>query len=32
MTALLQKLLMTVEVVALEEVSLSDTQNPKTAC
>ena len=32
MTAPLQYLLITVKVVALEEVSFSDTQNPKTVC
>ena len=32
MTAPLQDLLITVEVVALEKVSFSDTQNPKTVC
>ena len=32
MTAPLQELLITLEVVALEEVYLSDTQNPKTVC
>ena len=32
MTAHLQDLLMTVKVVALEKVSFSDTQNPKTVC
>ena len=31
-TAPLQKLLITVEVDALEEVSLSDTENRKTVC
>ena len=30
MTAILQKLLITVKVVALEKVGLSNTQNPKT--
>ena len=32
MTAPLQHLLITVKVVALGKVSLSDTQNPKTVC
>ena len=32
MIAPLQYLLMTVKVVALEKVSFSDTQNPKTVC
>ena len=32
MTAPLEYLLITVKVVALEEVSFSDTQNPKTVC
>ena len=32
MTAPLQYLLITVKVVALEKVSFSDTQNPKTVC
>ena len=32
MTAPLQKLLMTVKVVALEKVSFSDRQNPKAVC
>ena len=32
MIALLQYLLVTVKVVALEKVSFSDTQNPKTLC
>ena len=32
MTAPLQFLLITVKVVALEEVSSSNTQNPKTVC
>ena len=32
MTASLQYLLITVKVLALEEVSFSDTQNPKTVC
>ena len=32
MTAPLQYLLITVNVVALEKVSFSDTQNPKTVC
>ena len=32
MAAPLQYLLMTVKVVALEKVSFSDTQNPKTVC
>ena len=31
-TALLQNLLITVNVVALEKVTFSDTQNPKTVC
>ena len=31
-TTPLQKLLITVEVEALEAVSLSDTQNPNTVC
>ena len=30
MTAILQKLLISVKVNALEKVSFSDTQNPKT--
>ena len=32
MTVPLQNLLMTENVVPLEEVCFSDTQNPKTAC
>ena len=32
MAAHLQYLLITVKVVALEKVSFSDTQNPKTVC
>ena len=32
MAAALQYLLITVKVVALEGVSFSNTQNPKTAC
>ena len=32
MTAPLQKLLMTVKVVALGKVSFSDRQNPKAVC
>ena len=32
MTAPLQHLSITVKVVAIEKVSLSDTQNPKTVC
>ena len=32
MTAPLQYFLITVQVVALEEVSFSDTENPKTVC
>ena len=32
MTASLQDLLINVKVVALENVSFSDTQNPKTVC
>ena len=32
MTAPLPNLLITVKVVALEKVSFSDTQNPKTVC
>ena len=32
MTAPFQYLLITVKLVALEEVSISDTQNPKTVC
>ena len=32
MTAPLQYLLITVKVIALEKVSFSDTQNPKTVC
>ena len=32
MAAPLQYLLITVNVVALEKVSFSDTQNPKTVC
>ena len=32
MTATLQYLLITVNVVALEKVSFSDEQNPKTVC
>ena len=32
MAAPLQDLLLTLKVVALEEVSFSDTQNPKTVC
>ena len=32
MTAALQNFLIPVNVVALEEVSFSDTQNPKTVC
>ena len=32
MAASLQYLLITVKVVALEKVSFSDTQNPKTLC
>ena len=32
MAALLQYLLITVKVVALEEVSFGDTENPKTVC
>ena len=32
MKARLQHLLITVKVVALEKVSFSDTQNPKTVC
>ena len=32
MTASLEDLLITVKVLALEEVSLSDKQNPKTVC
>ena len=32
MVASLQYLLMTVKVVASEEVSFNDTQNPKTVC
>ena len=32
MAAPLQYLLVTVKVVALEDVSFSDTQNPKTVC
>ena len=32
MAAPLQYLLITVKVVALEKVSFSDTQNPKTVC
>ena len=32
MTAPLQYLLITVNVVALEKASFSDTQNPKAAC
>ena len=32
MTAPLQDLLITVNVVALENVSFSDTQSPKTVC
>ena len=32
MGAPLQYLLITVKVVPLEEVSFSDTQNPKTVC
>ena len=32
MAAPLQDLLLTLKVVALEEVSFSDTQNPKTIC
>ena len=30
MTEILQKLLITLKVIALEKVSFSDTQNPKT--
>ena len=32
MTAILEKLLITLKVNALEKVSFSDTQNPKTVC
>ena len=32
MTALLQQFIITVEVVPLQEASLSDTENPKTVC
>ena len=32
MAALLQYLLITVKVVALDKVSFSDTQNPKAVC
>ena len=32
MAAPLQYLLITLQVLALEEVSVSDTQNPKTVC
>ena len=32
MAAPLQYLLITLKVVALEKVSFSDTQNPKTVC
>ena len=32
MTAPLQDLLITVQIVPLEKVSFSDTQNPKTVC
>ena len=32
MTAISQKLLITVKVNALQKVSFSDTQNPKTVC
>ena len=32
MAAPLQYFLITVKVVALEEISFSDTQNPKTLC
>ena len=32
MTASLQYLLITVKVLALKEVSFSDSQNPKTVC
>ena len=32
MTAILQQLLITLKVNALEKVSFSDTQNPKTIC
>ena len=32
MTAILQKLLITLKVNALEKVSFIDTQNPKTIC
>ena len=32
MTAPLEDLLITLKVVALEKVSFSDTQNPKTVC
>ena len=32
MATSLQYLLITVKVVALEKVSFSDTQNPKTVC
>ena len=32
MTATLQELLITVEVVKLEKLSFNDTQNPKTVC
>ena len=32
MAAPLQYLLITVKVVSLQEVSFSDTQNPKTVC
>ena len=32
MAAPLQYFLITVKVVALEEISFSDTQNPKTVC
>ena len=32
MTAILQKLLITLKVGALEKVSFSNTENPKTVC
>ena len=32
MTSILQQLLITLKVNALEKVSFSDTQNPKTVC
>ena len=32
MTAPLQYLLITVKVIALEEISFSHTENPKTVC